>query len=299
MEVHGRILYVVGFDDTEAAISWQVAELAKGWRMPIVLLGVRRPRWLSFLEPDDRRGLKRATADVARRLRELRAPVAGIKVAIGDPATEARRVATQAGTSLIMVGAGIEAMDDPRAMSPCALAIARTARQDVWICKPFADPHFDHVLCAADTSPLAGEAVRRASALCRRFNARLRVVSVLPEPPAPRGATDDPDEAMLAGRREQRRFLDQFDLAGIALSRTIVWAAHAPVELLLEAEHYNDGLLVIGAASDTRGRGLGATAEPVLRACPSSVLIVRAQHRQAGGTTPESKEPVDETADGG
>lgn len=299
VEVNGRILYVVGFDDTEPAISWQVAEFAKGWRTPIVLLGVRRPRWLPFLERDDRRALKRATVDVARRLRDLRAPVAGIKVSIGDPAAEARRVAGQVGASLIMIGAGIEAMDDPRAMSATALAIARTAAQDVWICKPFADPHLDHVLCAADTSPLAGEAVRRAAAICRRFNARLRVVSVLAEPPARGAADEDPDEAMLTSRLQQKRFLDQFDLGGIVLSRAIVWAVQAPVELLLEAGHYADGLLVMGAASQSGGRGgLGATAEPVLRACPSSVLIVRAPARRmarASGTTVA----MEETADGG
>jgi nucleotide-binding universal stress UspA family protein len=297
-EAGGRILYVVGHDDTEPAISWQVAQFAKGWRAPVVLLGVRRPRWLPFLERDVRRELKRATVDVARRMRDLRAHVAGIKVAVGDPAAEARRLAGQVGASLIMVSAGAEAMDDPRAMSAAALAIARTASQDVWICKPFADPHLDHVLCAADTSPLAGEAVRRAAAICRRFNAKLRVVSVLGEPAAPRrGTDDDPDEAMLEGRRRQKRFLDQFDLGGIALSRAIVWAAQAPVELLLEAEHYTDGLLVMGAASQVRGRvGLGATAGPVLRACPSSVLIVRGAARAAAAGTAVA---VTEEADGG
>ena len=290
----GRIVYVVGFDDTEPAVSWQVAEFAKGWRMPVVLLGVRRRRWLPFLEDEDRRALRRATIEVARRLRELRVPVAGVKVAIGDPAEQVRRVATQVGASLVMVGAGLEAMTDSRALSPTALAIARGTPLDVWICKPLADPHFDHVLCAADTSALAGEAIQRAGAICRRFNARLRVVSVLPEAPE-LGREIDPDEAMLAAQREQKRFLERFDLGGIALSRSIVWAAQAPVELLLEAERYTAGLLVIGAASESRGAGLGATAEPVLRACPSSVLIVRAaaSRRAAAGARVAPEETVD------
>jgi nucleotide-binding universal stress UspA family protein len=278
MTVGGRILYVVGFDDTEGAVSWQVAELSKAWRMPIVLLGVRRQPWLPFLGRDGPRELKRATTEIAQRLRGLRAVVAGVKVAFGDVAAHACRVADNVAANLVMVGAGPDAMDDPRSISPAALAIARRARQDVWICKPFADPHVDHVLCAADTSPLAAAAVRRAAELCRPFNARLRVLSVLLEPPPPLpdvAGSDDPDEAVLFGRRRQKLFLDQFDLRGIALSRAIVWGRQTSVELLLEAEQHLDGVLVMGAIGQSRGRGLGATAEPVLRACPSSVLIVR------------------------
>jgi len=304
MTVSGRILYVIGFDDTEPAISWQVAEFSKAWQSPVLLLGVRRPHWLSFLGKDDHRALKRATVDVAKRLRGLRAHVAGIKVAFGDPAAEARRVADQIGATLIMVGAGVEAMDDPRAISPVALTIARRAQQDVWICKPFADPHIDHVLCAADTTPLAGAAVQRAAEICRRFNARLRVVSVLVEPPPPLPdivSADDPEDAVRAGRLRQKLFLDGFNLQGIALSRAIVWGTQTPVELLLEAEHYIDGLLVMGAVSslDQRGSGLGATTEPVLQACPSSLLIVRGATRKRKIASAGTSVALSEEADGG
>ena len=91
MTVKGRILYVVGFDETEPAVSWQVAELSKAWQSPVVLLGVRRAHWLPFLKKDDRRALKRATVDVAKRIRGLRGHVGGIKVAVGDPVIEAGR----------------------------------------------------------------------------------------------------------------------------------------------------------------------------------------------------------------
>jgi len=304
MTVRGRILYVVGFDDTEPAVSWQVAEFSKAWQSPVVLLGVRRAHWLPFLEKDDRQALKRATVDVAKRIRGLRGHVGGIKVAIGDPVIEVRRIADQVGATLIMIGAGPEALDDPRAISATALTIARGARQDVWICKPFADPHIDHVLCAADTSPLAGEAVQRAAEICRRFNARLRVVSVLAEPPPPlpnAASADDADQAVLAGRRRQKLYLDQFNLQGVALSRAIVWGTQTPVELLLEAEHYSDGLLVMGAASGPRGRagGLGATTEPVLRACPSSLLIVRGKAGKRKGEPAGTRVALFEEADGG
>ena len=271
MALRGRILYLVAFDSAEAAITWQVAELSKAWQTPVVLLGVQPSRWLSFLARDRQRALKRNLLDVARRLRGLKGHVAGIKAATGDARTEARRVADQIGAELIVTGAGAASIDDPTALSKTAFDIARRARQDVWICKPAADPQIEHILCAADTSALAGVAVRRSVDLCRRFNARLRLLSVLAEP----ASADDPDDAARSGREAQRRFLDQFDLAGVPLSRAIAWGAQTPVELLLEAERFADGLLVMGAASASGAKGLGATAEPVLRACPSSILIVR------------------------
>jgi len=270
MALRSRILYLVGFDSAEAAVTWQVAELSKAWQAPVVLLGVDPPQWLSFLAKDRQRALKRRLLDVAKRLRGLKGHVAGIKAAVGDARTEARRVADHIGAELIVTGAGPQSVDDPLALSNVAFDIASRARQDVWICKPHADPQVDHVLCAADTSVRAGIAMRLSVDLCRRFNARLRVLSVLDEP-----AGADPDETARAARQAQRDFLAKFDLGGVALSRATVWGADATVELLLEAERYSDGLLVMGAASGTRSPGLGATAEPVLRACPSSILIVR------------------------
>jgi hypothetical protein len=71
------------------------------------------------------------------------------------------------------------------------------------------------------------------------------------------------------------------------------------VELLLEAEQYCDGVLVIGAIGDAPGRrGLGTTAGPVLRACPSSVLIVRGVRRPADAGA-GTRIALTEEADGG
>lgn len=292
MGLRGRIVYAVGFGNTEAAITWQVAELSKAWQTAVVLVAVAPPHWLPLVAAERRHAAKARLLDVARRLRALRGHVGGLKAVIGEPCTEVRRIADQIGAELIIAGAGPARRGG--GVSQVALELARRARQDVWICRPEADPHVDHVLCAADTSPLAGDALRRSVDLCRRFNARLRVLSVLDEP-----SGQDPDDTARACREQQRRFLECFDLRGVPLSRGIAWGLQTPVELLLEAERFPDGLLVMGAASAAGARGLGATAEPVLRACPSSVLIVRrrraAEPGEDGGTTLA----ITEDADGG
>lgn len=293
MALRGRILYVVAFDAIEAAVTWQVAQLSKAWQTPVVLLGVQPSHWLALMSRDRSRELKRRLLEVAKRLRGLKGHVAGIKAVTGDECTEARRFADQIGAELIMIGAGAESLKDPLAIHSTGLNIARRARQDVWICKPDADPQIEHVLCAVDTSALAGDAVRRSVDLCRRFNARLRLLSVLPEP----ALADDAEQSARVAREQQRRFLDQFDLGGVALSRAIAWGRQTTVEVLLEAERYADGLLVMGASSQPRG--LGPTAEPVLRACPSSVLIVRRRHGIDADDTPGTSVATDIDADGG
>ena len=293
MTPKGRILYLVEFDAAESAVSWQVAQLAKAWQTTVVLLAVRRPRWLPMLGVEEQRATKRELLRVARCMRQLKAQVSGVRVLAGERVAETCRMADQLGAELIMVGAGAASSRGAAALSSAAYGIACRARHDVWICKPDADPHLEHVLCAADTSPLAGRALQRSAELCRRFNARLRVLSVLAEPSAQRGAAPaDPDEAAILGRQQQKAFLDQFDLRGVALSRAIVWGGETAVELLLEAERYPDGLLVMGAASGPSAPGpalgLGATAEPMVRGCPSSVLVVR-QRTSLAAEIPEKK----------
>ena len=287
-----RILYAVTFDATEAAVSWQVAELAKACHAPVVLLGARRRRrWK--LRSGNGEDVGRKLAAIATRLKGY---VADIRVT-EDPLPEAAmRTAGELGAELIVVSAGARAMQQPTHVSDDGLAIARNAHQDVWICKPFADPYIGHVLCAADTTLTAGAAVTRSVKISRRFNALLRILSVMPEPLWKSAAdADDPEEQMREQHEAQKAFLDQFDMQGVPLSRAIVWARDAAVEVLDEAERYAEGLLVIGASSRAplpQGQ-LGPTSESILTACPSSLLIVK---KRMPASVDKKKERIAETA---
>ena len=279
--MRGRILYVVSFDASEAAVTWQVAEFSKAWESAVVLMAVGQPPWMGLFGGDAKARLKSRLVEVAARLRALKGHVAGVKAAIGDPVTETVRVARQLGADLIMIGAGADAVTSPESCAEHVQAIARRAPQDIWVCKPHAEASLEHVLCAADTTARAGDAVLRGVQIGRRFNARVRLLSVLPEPEAARN-NDDAEARVHAQRQAQREFLRQFDLQGVALSRAMVWGTQAAIEILIEAERFSDGLLVLGASSDPRARstGLGATVERVLRSCPSSLLIVKHRIRR-------------------
>ncbi len=267
-----RILYVVALDATEAAVTWQVTELARAWSAPVVLLARRERRPWKF-------GPGRRAEETARKLSAIAVRMKGyvtdIRVTEDPLPAAAVRVAEEIGAELIAIGAGERANTQPEHANPDALAIAREAHVDVLLCKPFADPYVGHVLCAADTTPAAGSAVLRALELSRRFNALLRIVSVMSEPMWT--AADDPEDQVRHQHEGQKAFLDQFDLRGVALSRSVVWSRSAAVEILDEAQRYSEGLLVIGASSHAPlpGGQLGPNAQAILDACPCSLLIVK------------------------
>ena len=269
-----RILYAVAFDAAEPAITWQVAKLARAWYASVVLVGNRKRGCLLGLRSDSREEIGRKLSAVAMRLKGY---VAEVRVGEGALADASMRVAQDVGAELIIIGAGARAVREPEHVCADAMELARRAPEDVWICKPFADPHIEHVLCAADTTLTAGMAVMRAAHLCRRFNARLRILSVMPEPSWASAAAEDPEEEIQSAREAQKKFLDQFDLQGVPLSRAMVWATAPAVEVLHEAQKYSEGVLVIGASSEAQlpGNRLGPTSEAILSACPSSLLIVR------------------------
>jgi nucleotide-binding universal stress UspA family protein len=276
MAISRRIVYVVASDATEAAVTWQVTELARAWHAAVVLLGARsRRRW--------KLGIDRSAEHAARRLSaiatRMKGYVADIRVTDDPLPAAATRIAGEIGAELIAIGAGERANEHPQHASADALKLAREAHVDVLVCKPFADPYLGHVLCAADTTPAAGAAVLRASELGRRFNALLRIVSVMPEPMWTRAG--EPEDQVRSQWESQKAFLDQFDLRGIGLSRAVTWSRNAAVEVLDEAQRYGEGLLVIGASSHAPlpAGQLGPTAQAILAECPCSLLIVKKRPR--------------------
>jgi nucleotide-binding universal stress UspA family protein len=278
-----RILYVVTFDSSEAAISDQVTELARAQHAAVVLLAARpRRRW--------KIGMARGAEGTGRKLSAIAARMKGYAadIRVVDPPLpeSAMRIADEVAAELIVIGAGERADREPTYTSPEALKLAREAREDVLICKPFADRYVGHVLCAADTTPTSGAAVLRSVQISRRFNALLRIVSVMPEP-SWKSASADPDEDIRNQHEAQKAFLDQFDLRGVGLSRAVVWSRHAAAEVLDEADRYSEGLLVIGASSRAplpKGQ-LGPTSEAIVSACPCSLMIVKGQ-KAVGANAP-------------
>lgn len=173
---------------------------------------------------------------------------------------------------LVVLGAGARGTLDRMLLGSAAERIVRESPVPVWLARPGrAHEAVRRVLCALDgdpTSSMAAEsraALRAAVFLCRTFVADLTVVTVVPD-----------ERALSAGEEALRKELETIDCHGLRTA-IVVRSGKAAQGIVDAAAEPGCDLLVMG----TRGRtGLahlwaGSTAERVIRAVPSSTLIVK------------------------
>lgn len=279
-----RLLYVTAFDRIEEAVTAQVAELAKALGAvvhPTVCSGTRGGL-LSRVAGDDA-GLRDKLEGVAERLRGMRVRVGDTLMVRGNPAAAAMEAAERVDADYIVIGAGEDCLDRPEAVGESARSLARDAPQHVWIAKPWADAALQHVLCPFDGSRGCADGIRLSLDLCRQFNARLQLLSVLKPPHeplfgGPEVERNEAEEAARRALRDQREaFLEGFNFDGVTLAREYVWAERASEAIRERAGIHRDGLTVMGVAGRRRfpTMMLGRTAERVLDGSESSLLLVK------------------------
>lgn len=288
------LLYVVSVDEIEPAISERVATLAKALSASVYLLGRMGPRYeLWQASPEAGAELTAKLELISRRIRSLRASIAGIDVIEGNLTEQCLMVAEQIAASAIAIGCGEAVIEKPEHIRATAQRIARHADQDVWIIKPHSSMNLDHLLCPIDGSEAAAHAMRCSIELSRHHNARLMALSVLHPPPeyslASFTAAGNPDneasqvlakaKAALVAKRSQ--FLRGFDFAGVPLAQKFIWADKASPAILEMIDKHRDGLTVLGLAGHQRFSrvSMGDTAERVLAQCSSNLLITRNVNR--------------------
>jgi nucleotide-binding universal stress UspA family protein len=150
-------------------------------------------------------------------------------------------------------------------------------------------PMFHNLLVAIDGSPHASAALDEAIDIARSGNARLTVVTTVPDPStfllggAAYSGGIDFEELARETEREYHKLLETaVEQVPHDLSVTKVLAHGRPAERILEqVEHRHHDLIVMGS----RGRGqvrsliLGSVSHEVLNASPAAVLIVHARVR--------------------
>lgn len=170
---------------------------------------------------------------------------------------------------LVVIGASERSSFGRALLGSTAERLVRESPAPVWLVRPGrAHQQVKRILCAIDggeASNESDEALRAAVFLCRTFVADLTVLTVVPT-----GADVPEGEAQLHAR------LETIDLHGIT-THLLVRAGKPAAQIVAAAGEVSSDLLVMG----TRGRtGLahlwrGSTAERVIRAAPSSVLVVK------------------------
>jgi len=197
----------------------------------------------------------------------------------GNAADNILQQARTLDVDLIVLGEGQHGNLKPYHTGNTAEAVTRSTRRSVWLCK---SEKITNVLCGVDGSEPSVKALNEAIDLCRRFNANLTIIHVLPKPNFnPLGMEEseiEQEETKFKNKRIETitKVLQNFDFSGIAHEILYPWGRASRV-ILNMANDFDYDLIVVGA----HGRSLlkqvliGNTAGRILRLAPCSLLIVR------------------------
>jgi len=197
-------------------------------------------------------------------------------VQTGSPADAIVGQAKKIGMDLIMMGIDVQKRSH-HIPGYTAESVVRYAKQSVWLCH---SEKIQRVICGVDASSV--KPIEVSLNLCRRFSAKLCLVSVLPRLDFnplgmdPDKIQEEEDKFKQQKIQELQNFLSTFDFSGLEVEKLFPWGI--PSRVILDiAEDFDYDLIVIGA----KGRGMiknalmGSTAEKILRRVPSSLLVVR------------------------
>lgn len=242
-----------------------------------------------------RHAVETARAAIARAMEgNMPAEVADrIEIRFGRPARVLQQAAEDWQAELVVVGAkrhrrlaqwlaGSTAHDVVRLLDvPTLVATESVAR-------------VERVLAAVDLSETAGPVIRAAERLAGLYDAALRVVHVIPQIPIVPGAPLDLDVG--ASIQSTQNTLEQSVWPLLRSKGAERAVRHGGVRdtIVAEADLWRADLLVVGS----HGRGLvdrillGSVTEGLLRALPTSMLVVPAPHKAAlapADTTPAAE----------
>lgn len=189
------------------------------------------------------------------------------------------KAAKKLNADMILLGGGDVEYKGVRLTGSASASVVRMSNQTVWLCKK---EKINSILCGVDCSKMSAKALNEAIDLCRRFNAKLTIVSVIPLLNFnPLGMEDTEIKKIELDYKNSQsteitKFLEQFDFSDIEVERHFPWGSPSHV-ILNMAEDFNIDLIVIGATGHSQlSRALmGSTAEKILSHSPSSLLIVR------------------------
>jgi nucleotide-binding universal stress UspA family protein len=265
---------LMGMDWSAAATdAWSEACLLANTFGSEVVLAHALPTSVSAAAPREREEVELRAHELLRDLS------VGSRVATGAPraivdvgaAADVLLAATHEPplVDLVVIGASERSSFGRALLGSTAERIVRESPAPVWLVRPGrVHQQVKRILCALDVgaaSSESDEALRTAVFLCRTFVADLTVLTVVPT-----GADVPEGEAQLHAR------LETIDLHGIT-THLLVRAGKAAAQIVAAAGEVASDLLVMGTTGRTGLAHLwrGSTAERVIRAVPSSVLVVK------------------------
>lgn len=209
-----------------------------------------------------------------------------LHVEVAEPEEALPALGEQRDAELLVVGATGRNRVAEFLLGSTAEEVVRSSRQPVLVVRPnrASEKSFERIVAPVDFSDCSRHGLARAINLARGEGASLDILHAYRLPTSEVtefGPTVTPrqvDELQYERRRQLDEFVEEFDLAGLAVSTHLDIAN--PATAVVETVEDHDADLVVMGTHGRRGFRklfLGSTASKVLRRMPCSVMTVRTE----------------------
>jgi len=282
MKLLETVLMTTDFGNGLAPSMDATLSLAKKFGSKLVLLHVIPEELLPYLSDEA------DLTDVARRLREIGKKIEAsglpgpeIVVRKGVPSEVICEEAGRREVNVIVLGSGVRDSGGRCRPGVTAERVIRRATTPVWIARPGGDPEPRRILCPTDMSRASRRALKNALVLCRKFNAKLTVLTV--HEPLPHVYGSMPGFSKQIHRDDQaaeragfEKFLARSDMEGVDYTSK-VRSGNAHKEIVSEALESKADLLTMGTIGKTNVERIliGSVTQKVLRELPCPLLVMK------------------------
>ena len=201
----------------------------------------------------------------------------------GRPVDKILKTAVKENVNLIIAGSGNKKEKEQYKLGNTAEKLIRHSDTPVLVVKPDKKTKVTNILCPVDFSEPSKYALKNAILLSQRFEAKLRILSVV-EPitnVSPKIIVDLEREnayRLKQYRKEMKQFIQEFDLKGIN-HEIDIQTGIVHKEILHSIKENGHDLLIMGTTgrSGLRRVLMGSIAEKVTREMPCSFITIKMQ----------------------
>lgn len=284
MKTLERILLATDFSgSSEKAVKWSVT-LAKKFNSEVILLHVISKDYDLNLVTNMVRKAAMDQLSIIRSQLELEG-VATAKpiIQIGKICDIIAQTADEKDVNLILMGSGEKDSKERFVIGTTTSKVLRKADKPVWVVKNDAAKEIRNVLCPVDFSDSSRRALKNAIHICRKFEARLHVLNVVPPIPPEfarlRVNTESLEESMAHEQIQHfKNFHDEFEFYGVEWS-TLDRMGDPATEILNCVSELDADLLVMGTHGRTGINRLfmGSVTSKVIRELPCSFITTKSE----------------------
>ena len=285
MKLLETILLATDFSDASDDATKAAINLAKAFGSKILMIHVL---------PDSKESP--IPLDVVKKVagNELRTTVRAINdagvatgepiIAFGSPFDQIIHFAELHDVNVIVIGSGQKHPRGKHTLGVTAEKLVRKSSKPVWVVRPGTKKNINKILCPVDFSEASHRALSNAVHLCRKFGAKLTILTVF-EPlvniyriPVKVSAKEQKNTEKHQAL-QFNKFLAGFDLQSVPWKKEIC-RGKPHEQILSRVKALKPDLIVMGSAgkSGVARILLGSVAEKVVREIPCSVITVKSEH---------------------